>query len=138
MIIKFCDICGNEIKSSELGKIANGALMTIAKADSVCATCAAAAGTLDWCETVREIWRETAKEGETMPDKVFRRWGERDAPCRDCPDRTIGCHGQDANGLYKCERYGEFVTQNEAEKQLRRKECDVVDMLADCKRKKPR
>lgn len=135
MIIKYCDICGREIRSAELGQIANGALMVIARADSVCSGCAAVAAEIDWCATVRDIW----KEGNKMPrNKQFRRWGEGDAPCRGCTERTIGCHGQDVNGLFKCSRYGEFVAQNEEQKRLRQKEVDAQDMLIDVKRKKTR
>lgn len=53
-------------------------------------------------------------------DKQFRKWGEAVAPCKGCSDRCIGCHGQDANGLYKCERYGEFKAQNDAQLEVRR------------------
>ena len=50
----------------------------------------------------------------------FRRWGDNNAPCQGCQDRCIGCHGQDANGLYKCERYGQFKAQHDEELATRR------------------
>lgn len=63
----------------------------------------------------------------------FRRWGEKMAPCKDCPDRCVGCHGQDANGLYKCERYGAFKTQQDAEyaarKEFLRQNDEVAEVL---------
>lgn len=34
------------------------------------------------------------------------------APCKDCPDREIGCHG-------KCKKYTLFTEENEREKQRR-------------------
>ena len=62
-----------------------------------------------------------------MGNEQFRRWGERNAPCCGCQDRCIGCHGQDANGLYKCERYGEFKAQQEVERQARREYIKQTD-----------
>lgn len=53
------------------------------------------------------------------------------APCRGCPDRIIGCHGQDANGLYKCERYGIFKAHADAERERRREFLRENDKLAD-------
>lgn len=55
-----------------------------------------------------------------MKNEQYRRWGEGNAPCCGCTERTVGCHGQDANGLYKCERYGEFKSQNDAQLEARR------------------
>ena len=68
-------------------------------------------------------------------DKQFRKWGEAIAPCKGCPDRIIGCHGQDANGLYKCERYGEFKAQNDAELSARREFIRQNDEIAELAKK---
>lgn len=70
-----------------------------------------------------------------MPNK-FRKWGERDAPCRGCADRCVGCHGQEPNGQYKCSRYGEFVQVMDAEKKERKDWVDMDDAVADVHRKK--
>lgn len=35
----------------------------------------------------------------TTPRAFYRR---QDAPCKDCPERKVGCH-------IKCEKYGEFT-----------------------------
>ena len=68
----------------------------------------------------------------------FRKWGERDTPCLGCPDRCIGCHGQDANGLYKCERYGEFKALNEVEYQARKEYIRQSDEIDEVLRKRKR
>lgn len=39
------------------------------------------------------------------------------APCKDCGDRAIGCHG-------KCERYSSYRAEAEEEKKTRRKIID--------------
>lgn len=44
------------------------------------------------------------------------------APCKDCMDRCIGCHG-------KCGKYAKFQEDNLREKQLRSKtEMDIYAM----------
>ena len=43
------------------------------------------------------------------------------SPCVKCADRCIGCHGQEANGLYKCARYAAFVHQRAADAEARRR-----------------
>lgn len=68
--------------------------------------------------------------------KNFRKWGERDAPCLGCKDRCIGCHGKEQNGLYKCERYGAYVRQMDADKQERKEWVDMDDAIADVHRRK--
>lgn len=35
------------------------------------------------------------------------------SPCKDCPDRTVGCHGE-------CEKYKAYKRANEAHKQEQR------------------
>lgn len=70
--------------------------------------------------------------------RTFRRWGESDAPCRGCPDRCVGCHGQEANGLYKCERYGAFVAALTLQKRQRKDWIDADDALSDVRRKRRR
>lgn len=35
-------------------------------------------------------------------------------PCLNCPDRRLGCHGQDESGRYLCERYGTWRAEREA------------------------
>ena len=66
-----------------------------------------------------------------MREQQFRKWGEGNAPCQGCQDRCVGCHGQDANGLYKCERYGEFKKQNDAEYQARKEYIRQADEVAE-------
>lgn len=34
-------------------------------------------------------------------------------PCLRCPDRCIGCHGQDAIGRYICSKYGTWKLAHE-------------------------
>ena len=49
-------------------------------------------------------------------NQQFRKWGEKHAPCKGCPDRHVGCHSV-------CDRYKEFKEQNDAE---RKKRSDVM------------
>lgn len=35
-------------------------------------------------------------------------------PCLNCPDRRLGCHGQDEDGRYLCERYGSWKAERKA------------------------
>ena len=69
-----------------------------------------------------------------MSDVKLRLWGEGKAPCHGCVDRCIGCHGQEPNGLYKCERYGEFKKQAEAERAARDKIISDNDAMHAVKR----
>ena len=43
-------------------------------------------------------------------NEQLRRWGETNAPCRGCTERTTSpnCHGQNKDGSYRCERYAAF------------------------------
>lgn len=69
----------------------------------------------------------------------FRKWGEGNAPCQDCQDRCIGCYGQDANGLYKCERYAAFKAQRDQELSVRRefiRQSDEVEAVMKKARRK--
>lgn len=43
----------------------------------------------------------------------------RASPCKDCPDREIGCHG-------KCERYQEYATKRAAFLEERRKTMNAI------------
>lgn len=64
MTIKFCDICGSEMKLSEAGAMAaTGAIAEMARATNICTECAAAGRAIDWCEIVREAWREGRNRG---------------------------------------------------------------------------
>lgn len=48
------------------------------------------------------------------------------APCKDCPDRQIGCHGQ-------CERYKAFRAARDAVIEARQKNADVIGYAMDGK-----
>jgi len=58
---------------------------------------------------------------------VFRRWGEGKASCRECVDRTVGCHSS-------CERYRAYKAQNDAERETRLRELRMNDKIADIHR----
>lgn len=73
-----------------------------------------------------------------MKQRNFRKWGERDAPCLGCADRRVGCHGQKDDGSYRCEKYGAFTQQMNAEKQERKEWVDMDDAVADVRRLKGR
>lgn len=79
-----------------------------------------------------------------MPINTFgsnvRRWGERNAPCKGCPDRTMACHSQNDDGSYVCDRYGAFKAINDAERQARkefvRQSDEVTAVLVNGRRKR--
>lgn len=52
------------------------------------------------------------------------------APCLNCPDRHLGCHGQDEAGRWLCERYGAWRAAHEAaasrREQAEREQHDVL------------
>ena len=58
-----------------------------------------------------------------------RKWGERNAPCKGCADRVVGCHG-------KCDRYAAFKAQNDKERDQRREFLQQNDVLSDLHRKR--
>lgn len=58
-----------------------------------------------------------------------RKWGERNAPCKDCPDRFVGCHSG-------CERYASFKAQNDKGRDLRTEFLKQSDVLMDIRRKR--
>lgn len=70
-----------------------------------------------------------------LGNKHFRRWGDREAPCLGCMDRCIGCHGKEPNGLYICERYGEFIREAEDKKRERKDFLDKEDAVSDVRRR---
>ena len=52
------------------------------------------------------------------------------APCKDCPRRKLGCHGQ-------CREYGEYKAAMEAAQQRRQEANDMLDMdIRSAKRRK--
>lgn len=69
---------------------------------------------------------------------TWRRWGERHAPCRDCQDRTMSCHGKNDDGSYRCDRYAEFLRQNDHDKRVRREQYEADDAIWDMRSKRPR
>lgn len=71
-----------------------------------------------------------------MKQRHFRKWGERDAPCFNCNERTQYCHGKNEDGSFRCERYGAFTQQMAAEKQERKDWVDMDDAIADVRRLK--
>jgi len=58
MTINYCDICGSQICPGEHGRLANGALAVTAKVEHICKACSEIASAVDWCEVVRDAWRE--------------------------------------------------------------------------------
>lgn len=38
------------------------------------------------------------------------------APCKDCPDRTVYCHGRNKDGSWVCEAWGEYQVYSEQRK----------------------
>lgn len=38
------------------------------------------------------------------------------APCKDCPNRTVYCHGRNKDGSWVCEAWGEYQVYNEQRK----------------------
>ena len=60
---------------------------------------------------------------------TMRKWGERNAPCKGCVDRFVGCHSG-------CERYAAFKEQNDKERNIRTEYIKQNDMLADIRRKR--
>ena len=54
---------------------------------------------------------------------VIRAWGKRDAPCRNCEHRRVGCHSV-------CEDYKDFRLQNDrtrTEQQKQNREQEAAD-----------
>lgn len=87
MTINYCDICGSQISPGEYGKLANGALAVTAKVEHICTNCAEIASAVDWCEVVRDAWREVGYGGNRKGD-VCR--GEVLYPTRNYPWDEIG------------------------------------------------
>lgn len=50
-------------------------------------------------------------------------------PCYNCPDRTLGCHGQ-------CERYAEYRTECDRIKAIRKVESDTNDAILEARRRR--
>lgn len=48
------------------------------------------------------------------------------APCKDCSERFIGCHGQE-NGRHRCEEYGEYCELMQQERNAQSKFHNEVD-----------
>lgn len=59
-----------------------------------------------------------------MPNEQYRRWGEGNAPCCGCTERTVGCHGS-------CECYQQFAAQRQSEREARSKYLKETDALVD-------
>ena len=56
-----------------------------------------------------------------MQNQQLRRWGETNAPCKGCIERTASpnCHGMNEGGTYRCERYGAFKAEADAQRAKR-------------------
>ena len=75
-----------------------------------------------------------------MQNKQLRRWGETNAPCRGCTERTTipNCHGQNDDGSYRCELYAAFKATSEHQKKLRTEFIKQNDILTDIHSKRSR
>lgn len=61
------------------------------------------------------------QQGEQTRNEAWRKnlfFGYNNSPCKDCPDRHVGCHGE-------CERYQEFNRSREAYREEHRKELET-------------
>lgn len=58
--------------------------------------------------------------------------------CFMCRKRTLGCHGKDEEGNWRCREWGEEQERKEAEKQQRQEQYLMSCYLADFRKEKMR
>ena len=76
-----------------------------------------------------------------MSEIRFRKWGAATSPCHGCTERTAtpNCHGQNEDGSFRCERFGAFRQQHDAEYAARKefvRQNDEIEAVMRKARKK--
>ena len=51
------------------------------------------------------------------------------APCRDCTERRVGCHGADESGAWRCGAYGAYQAELDKLRAAKRETKEAADVM---------